>query len=182
MSTPLEGIKVVDLTQHAFGPRAAGFLAEMGADVIKIENAPGGDPARGEDRLRNIPMEGFNAYFEQSNRGKRCIAMNLRNDKARQAAYRLVQDSDVFVTNLRMGSLERLGMDYDTLSALNPRLIYAIGSGWGLRGPTAGEEDPQYGGLPLVLVRRQWIRVYHVTDAGRQDVSSSPCWGRDCIS
>jgi len=135
MSTPLEGIKVVDLTQHAFGPRAAGFLAEMGADVVKIENAPGGDPARGEDRLRNIPMEGFNAYFEQSNRGKRCIAMNLRNEKARQLAYRLVRQSDVFVTNLRVAALERLGMDHDTLSAMNPRLIYAIGTGWGLRGP-----------------------------------------------
>ncbi len=135
MRMPLEGIRVLDLTQHAFGPRAAAYLAEMGAEVIKIENAEGGDPARGEDRMKGIPIGRYNAYFEQSNRGKRSIAIDLRNERARQVAHKLVESSDVFVTNLRVAGLERLGMDYATLSRVNPRLIYAIGTGWGLRGP-----------------------------------------------
>jgi crotonobetainyl-CoA:carnitine CoA-transferase CaiB-like acyl-CoA transferase len=136
MSMPLEGIRVLDLTQYAFGPRTAGFLAEMGAAVIKIENTQGGDPVRGVLALKGIPMyEGkFNAYFEQNHRGKRGIALDLHQEKGREVAYKLVEESDVFVTNLRIGSLERLGMDYETLSALNPRLIYALGTGWGLRG------------------------------------------------
>lgn len=135
MKSPLEGIKILDLTQHAFGPRAVAFLAEMGADVTKIENAAGGDPTRGLENLRGVPVGAFNPYYEQNNRGKRSIALNLRSDRAREVAYRLVEGSDVFVTNMRMAALGRLGMEYETLSKVNPRLIYAIGTGWGLRGP-----------------------------------------------
>ncbi len=107
----------------------------MGAEVIKIENAAGGDPARGEGRLKGIPIGRYNAYFEQSNCGKRSIAMDLRNEKARHLAHKLVENSDVFVTKLRVAGMERLGMDYASLSGVNPGLIYAIGTGWGFRGP-----------------------------------------------
>ncbi|MFW6125876.1 MAG: CaiB/BaiF CoA transferase family protein [Chloroflexota bacterium] len=136
MSIPLEGIRVLELTQFAFGPRTAGFLVEMGADVIKIENPEGGDPIRGLLALKGIPMyEGsYNAYFEQNHRGKRGIALDLRREPGRKVAHRLIEQSDVFVTNLRVSGLERMGMDYETLSKINPRLIYAIGTGWGLKG------------------------------------------------
>ena len=136
MSMPLDGIKVLDLTQFAFGPRTGGFLAEMGADVIKIENPQGGDPIRGVLAIKGVPMyEGrYNAYFEQNHRGKRGIALDLRHERGREVAHKLVEDTDVFLTNLRVSGLERLGMDYETLSAINPRLIYAIGTGWGLKG------------------------------------------------
>ena len=137
MSGPLEGIRVIDLTVYAFGPRAAEYLAEMGAEVIKVESPQGGDPLRAETGkdLRGIIVGPFNSYFEQIQRGKKSIAMDLHYEEARAAMYKLVESSDVFVSNLRMGGLERLGMDYETLSRINPRLIYAIGTGWGLKGP-----------------------------------------------
>ena len=135
MVMPLQDIKVLDLTQHAFGPRAAQYLAEMGAQVIKIESPQGGEPLRGIDVLRGVPMGDFNSYFEQVHRGKKSMAMDLHHEKAREVAHRLVANSDVFVTNLRVNGLERLGMDYETLRGINPRLIYALGSGWGLKGP-----------------------------------------------
>lgn len=138
MSMPLDGIKVLDLTVYAFGPRAGEYLAEMGAEVIKIESPQGGEPLRGEKNLRGIPVREFNAYFEQVQRGKKSVAIDLHHEKAREAAYKLVEQCDVFVTNLRVDSLRRLGMDYETLSAVNPRLVYAVGTGWGLKGPGRG--------------------------------------------
>lgn len=153
MSGPLEGIKVVDFTLYAFGPRAAQYLVEMGAEVVKIENPDGGEPLRGEKSLRGVPMDDFNSYFEQVHRGKKSLAVDLRQQKAREAVCRLIEGADVFVTNFRLGGLERLGMDYDTLSKLNPRLIYAIGTGWGLKGPARDRgafEATGYAGSGLV--------------------------------
>lgn len=135
MSLPLEGIKVLELTQWAYGPRAAAFLAEMGAEVIKMENPTGGEPTRGSQTIRGVPVQDYDCYYQQNHRGKRSLAIDLRHEKGREAAHRLVKESDVFLTNLRMGPLERLRLDYNTLSGLNPRLVYALGTGWGLRGP-----------------------------------------------
>lgn len=135
MSMPLEGIRALDLTVYAFGPRTSEYLAEMGAEVIKIENAQTGEPLRWIDSMREVPVGKFKAYFEQTHRGKKSMALDLHHEEARQAVYKLVETSDVFVTNLRLGGLRRLGMDYDTLSEINPRLVYAIGTGWGLKGP-----------------------------------------------
>ena len=138
MSGPLEGIRVIDFTIQAFGPRTSEYLAEMGADVIKIESPRGGEPLRGVDVLRGVPSYGFNSYFDQIQRGKKSLTLDLHFESARQAMYKLVADADIFVTNLRMGGLERLGVDYETLSGLNPRLIYALGTGWGMKGPHRG--------------------------------------------
>lgn len=135
MSGPLEGIRVVDFTIQAFGPRASEYLAEMGADVIKIESPKGGEPLRGVDVLRGVPTYGFNSYFDQIQRGKKSMALDLHFESARQAMYKLVERADIFVTNLRMRGLERLGVDYETLSRMNPRLVYALGTGWGMKGP-----------------------------------------------
>lgn len=135
MSMALEGVRVLDLTVYAFGPRTSEYLAEMGADVIKIENTETGEPIRWIDSMREVPVGKFKAYFEQTHRGKKSMAMDLHHEEAREAVYKLVETSDVFVTNLRVGGLRRLGMDYETLSKINPRLVYAIGTGWGLKGP-----------------------------------------------
>jgi len=135
MSMPLEGVRVLDLTVYAFGPRTSEYLAEMGAEVIKIENTETGEPIRWIDSMREVPVGKFKAYFEQTHRGKKSMAMDLHHEAAREAVYKLAEKSDVFVTNLRVGGLRRLGMDYDTLSKINPRLVYAIGTGWGLKGP-----------------------------------------------
>ncbi len=135
MSGPLEGIRVVDFTIQAFGPRVSEYLAEMGADVIKIESPKGGEPLRGVDVLRGVPTNGFNSYFDQIQRGKKSVTLDLHFESARQAMYKLVERADIFVTNLRMRGLERLGVDYETLSRMNPRLVYALGTGWGMKGP-----------------------------------------------
>ena len=85
--------------------------------------------------LRGVPTYGFNSYFDQIQRGKKSMTLDLHFERARQAMYKLVEGADVFVTNLRMRGLERLGVDYETLSRLNPRLVYALGTGWGMKGP-----------------------------------------------
>lgn len=118
-------------------------LGDMGADVIKVEERVGGDPGRGlvwwEDRSI------LNTYFECHNRNKRGITLDLRKEKGREVLYRLVGKSDILVQNFRPGVAERLGIDYKTLSQINPRLIYAYASGWGIKGPDA--QKPSFDAL-----------------------------------
>lgn len=142
MTMPLEGIRVLDWTQWQQGPVATTMLADLGADVIKIEHRERGDPGRGMKTImgtmigEEIPI---NTYFEGHNRNKRGITLDLSKEKGREVLYRLVEKSDVFVHNFRKHVPQRLGVDYDTLSRYNPRLIYAIGSSYGPEGPQAGE-------------------------------------------
>jgi crotonobetainyl-CoA:carnitine CoA-transferase CaiB-like acyl-CoA transferase len=134
MAGPMEGIRVVELAFWVAGPSAAGVLADWGADVIKIE-PPNGDPFRGLF-LNSAGLEvPANPPFELDNRGKRSIALDFRTDEGRAIAARLVDRADVFVTNLRPAALERVGLDWPTLSAKNPRLIYAGITGYGDEGP-----------------------------------------------
>lgn len=135
MSLPLEGIKVVETGGWMLAPLAARHLADMGADVIKIENPAGGDPSRGLESIRLQPITALNYVIELDNRNKRSMTIDLRQEKGREILYGLVQKSDVFVTNFQEDVLAKLKVDYDTLNGINPRLIYAIGTGWGLRGP-----------------------------------------------
>ena len=134
---PMKGLRVLDWTMYQFGPVAASMLGDMGADVIKIE-ALDGDIGRAVARMssRPIALEGDrNAYFETCNRNKRGIAVNLKTEEGRQIVHELVESADVFIENYRKGIPERLGMDYETLSKINPRLIYGSGSGYGPLGP-----------------------------------------------
>lgn len=133
----LEGVKVVELALFLVGPRASAHLADLGADVIKIEHPQGGDPMRATTTNRGAlpPMKDINFTFELENRGKKSVTLDVNKEKGREAAHRLVERADVFITNFQVAVLKRLGMDYDTLSALNPRLIYALCTGWGMRGP-----------------------------------------------
>ncbi len=135
----LDGIRVVEMADWIAGPAAAGVLADWGADVIKIE-PPSGDPGRQAFR-GSLDVEGC-PPFEMDNRGKRSAVIDVRTTAGRQAVYRLLDRADVFVTNFRMQALERLGLAYETLSARNPRMVYACISGYGLSGPD--RERPGY--------------------------------------
>ncbi|HEY2214297.1 MAG TPA: CoA transferase [Acidimicrobiales bacterium] len=131
MAGPMEGIKVVEVGMWVAGPAAAGILGDWGADVIKIE-PPVGDPMRGI--LSMLPHTDVNPPFELDNRNKRSVGLDLSIPEARDIAAALVDQSDVFVTNARPAALARAGLDYETVSARNPRLVYAHITGYGLKG------------------------------------------------
>lgn len=148
MRLPLEGIRVLDWTIWQQGPVASMMLADLGADVIKIEERTGGDPGRGVLRASGIDLSALpNFYFEAHNRGKRSLTLDLKRPEAREIVHRLAEKADVFVQNFRPGAAERAGLDYASLRARNPRLIYASGSGFGRRGPDAGRPCMDYLGL-----------------------------------
>ncbi|MDE0200881.1 MAG: CoA transferase [Rhodospirillaceae bacterium] len=130
---PLDGVRVLDFTQVMMGPCCTQMLGDYGADVIKIERIGIGDISRwsvGED-----PDGGNNPVFASLNRNKRSVALDLKSEADRQAALRLVESADVVVSNFRSGVMERMGFGYDDLRRLNPRIICAVGTGFGSEGP-----------------------------------------------
>jgi crotonobetainyl-CoA:carnitine CoA-transferase CaiB-like acyl-CoA transferase len=130
---PLAGVKVVELGVWIAGPATGGLLADWGADVVKIEGRDG-DPARRFMNLfgGDIP---FNPPFELDNRSKRSIVVDLGNPVGLAIAHELIEDADVFLTNVRFDALERLGLDHETLLARSPRLVYCAVTGFGVTGP-----------------------------------------------
>ena len=134
---PLKGIKVLDWTMWQMGPVSTVMMGDMGADVIKIESLEGDDgrSLRRSTTMRTGLEGGRNAYFETNNRNKRSIAVNLKTTEGRELVYKLVETADVFVQNFRQGVAERLGLGYDTLREMNPKLIYGSASGYGPEGP-----------------------------------------------
>jgi len=133
MALPLAGIRVLDISQVMAGPFCCMLLGDMGADVIKIEPPDTGDSTRQSMgfRLKGEDSPGFLAL----NRNKRSITLDLKTEAGRETLYALVKTADVLVENARPGVAGRLGMDYPTLSAINPRLVYASISGFGQTGP-----------------------------------------------
>jgi formyl-CoA transferase len=129
---PLHGIIVVDFSQVMLGPCATQVLGDHGADVIKIERPGSGDLSRWSV---DDPAGADNPVFASLNRNKRSIALDLRSEQGRQVVYDLVREADVVVNNFRPGVMDRLGFGYDRLRELNPRIIYAFGSGFGPSGP-----------------------------------------------
>lgn len=131
---PLSDIRVVDCGQALAGPLCATYLGDMGADVVKIER-PGGEVFRNDRRERDgVP---FNPAFEQFNRNKRSLCLDLKTDEGRDAVLRLADVADVFVQNWPPGVAERLGVDYETLADRNPDLVYVHVTGYGETGPLA---------------------------------------------
>ena len=130
MSAPLDGIRILDFTRFQNGPHATVMLADLGADVLKIELPGQGDPGRSLGRLE----DGFCAYLEAMNRGKRSMALDLNTPEAIEIIKKLVPQMDVLTENFRPGVLDRLGLGYDDLRDLNPQLIYATNSGFGPKG------------------------------------------------
>ncbi len=131
---PLDGIKVIEFAHIMAGPVTGLMLADMGADVIKVEKVPGGDDTR-----RSVPPEigGESAAFLMMNRNKRGIALNLKTDGGKRVARRLIASADVVTENYRKGTMEKLGIGYDAIKESNPGVIYAELSGFGRSGPYA---------------------------------------------
>jgi crotonobetainyl-CoA:carnitine CoA-transferase CaiB-like acyl-CoA transferase len=129
---PLVGVKVLDLTQIMAGPMCTMLLADMGANVIKIERPGSGDDTR---RMGSRYENGFAAGFLALNRNKRSIALDLRSDEGKGVFRRMVETADIVAENFRPGVMDRLGLGYDELSQINPRLVYASISGFGGSGP-----------------------------------------------
>ena len=142
MSGPLTGMRVLELAQIMAGPTAGMMLADMGADVIKVEKLPGGDDSRGYSEPR---VNGESAPFMILNRNKRGIALNLKHAHGREILLKMVRDADVLTENYRKGTLEKLGLGYDVLATENPGLIYCAVSGYGRDGPFADK-----GGFDLI--------------------------------
>ena len=132
----LRGIKVVEVSIWVAGPSCGMWLAENGADVIRVEPIDG-DVVRRTEEWEQHPADDFNWRWEMWNRSKRGIALDLRQEEGRQIVHKLVAQADVFLANLRPHTLQKAGLDYETLSQLNPRLIYAQITGYGSRGPGA---------------------------------------------
>lgn len=133
MSGPLEGLRVADFSQLVQGPNATQILADMGANIIKLE------PLQGEWQrnwsLNDAYLNGESVSFLAFNRGKRSIALNLKHADGKQAALRIIGSCDVLLENFRPGVMDRLGFGYQDLAKTYPRLIYCAGSGWGQDGP-----------------------------------------------
>lgn len=142
-SRPLTGLKVLELAQVMAGPVTGLMLADLGAEVIKVEKFPGGDDSRGFTSSRPGEMT---ASFEVLNRGKRSVAIDLKSEAGRAALRRLVAQADVLTENFRPGTLAKLGLSPADLHAINPRLIYCSITGYGSRGPLAAR-----GGFDLIL-------------------------------
>ncbi len=140
----LAGLRILDFTRYQQGPYATVLLSDMGAEVVKVEE-PGGEPGRANGRM----PDGFSAYFEAHDRGKRSITLDLRMQEARDAVKRLVPHFDVVVENFRPGTMERWGLGYDDLRALRPDIIVASGSSWGRLGPWANRPGFDHVGQAL---------------------------------
>ncbi len=141
MSGPLAGIRVLDLTRILSGPFCTMTLADLGADVIKVEQPVTGDPARGNGPFLNPPGqetgETHSTYFMSINRGKRSIAIDLTKPKGRELLLRMAEHADVLIENFRPGTMKKFGLSYEVLKERNPRLIAASISGFGQDGPYA---------------------------------------------
>ncbi len=140
---PLKGLRVLELAQVMAGPVTGLMLADLGADVIKVEKFPGGDDSRAFNSKSKGDMP---ASFEVLNRGKRSLALDLKSEQGREALRRLVAQADVLTENFRPGTMSGLGLSAAELLAINPRLIYCSITGYGTRGPLAGR-----GGFDLIL-------------------------------
>ena len=139
LNGPLDGVRVLDLSAVVSGPLTARLLADFGADVIKVERLEG-------DIQRNVgsKRQGFSGSFHMLNRGKRSLAIDLSRPESRQVVQRIAADVDVVIQNFRPGVVQRLGIDYESLSAVNPGLLYLSISGFGQVGPRARDRayDP----------------------------------------
>ena len=132
---PLAGVKVLDVSQVMAGPYSCMLLADMGADVIKVEPPGGGDQTRG---AMGFKMKGPDSMgFLNMNRNKRSIAINLKSEAGKSVLFKLVKEADILVENYRPGVMKRLGVGYEVMSKINPALVYVSISGFGQSGPWA---------------------------------------------
>jgi len=135
MSKPLEGVRVVELATFIAAAAAGRFMADLGADVIKIESEKG-DPLRHTAPSEGRPLDMYeNTTWDLENGNKRCISLNMKDPEGKEAFFKLLDTADVLITNWRVQALERAGLDYETLKIKYPKLVYAICTGYGEYGP-----------------------------------------------
>ncbi len=137
---PLKGVRVIELARILAGPWAGQVLADLGADVIKVENPDGGDDTRKWGPPFVMSHDGENlsaAYYHSTNRGKRSIAIDFSTPEGAETIRQLVETADVLIENFKLGGLRKYGLDYDSLKAINPRLVYCSITGFGQDGPYA---------------------------------------------
>ena len=140
-SLPLSGIRVIELARVLAGPWAGQMLADMGADVIKVENPVGGDDTRawGPPFVEGANGENLSAaYYHSTNRGKRSITVDLKSKDGQETVHRLVRSADVVIENFKVGGLKKYGLDYESLARDNPKIVYCSITGFGQTGPYAG--------------------------------------------
>jgi crotonobetainyl-CoA:carnitine CoA-transferase CaiB-like acyl-CoA transferase len=166
MSGPLAGVKVLELAQIMAGPTCGMMLADLGADVIKVERVPGGDDTR---QMNRPAVNGESAAFMAMNRNKRGVALNLKLPQARDALYRMVARADVVTENYRKGTMDKLGLGYEKLRSINPALIYCSISGYGRSGPYADK-----GGFDLIAQGMSGIMTITGEPGGAPAKSGAP--------
>ena len=157
----LGGIKVVELSHIMAAPTCGQLLADMGADVIKVERLPAGD----DTRRFGKSIDGDSAAFAMMNRNKRGLALNLKTDSGRAALRRMIEQADVFIENYRMGAMEHYGIGWEAMHNANPRLIYCSVSGFGRTGPYA-----ERGGFDLITQAMSGIMSITGEGPGRPPV------------
>jgi crotonobetainyl-CoA:carnitine CoA-transferase CaiB-like acyl-CoA transferase len=135
---PMAGMRVVDLTAMVFGPYATQIMADMGADVIKVE-PPSGDDTR---NISRGPVPGMSGVFVNVNRGKRSVVLDMKSEAGKAALRKLIEGADVFIHSMRAKAIARLGFDYASVAAINPRIVYTNCYGYSRRGPDA--DKPAY--------------------------------------
>jgi crotonobetainyl-CoA:carnitine CoA-transferase CaiB-like acyl-CoA transferase len=160
----LEGTRVLDFTQMMMGPWASQFLADMGADVIKVERPGAGEWERGLHAVGEL-LDGQSPFFLAMNRNKRSIALNLKHERAREVCRRLAGRSDLVMENFRPGVMDRLGLGYDDLRKINPSVVYVSGSGFGPDGPYVDRP-----GQDLLIQAMSGLAAY----GGRRDDPPTP--------
>ena len=137
MNTPLAGVKVIELARILAGPWAGQTLADLGADVIKVEAPEGDDTRRWGPPFIERDGDKRAAYFSATNRGKRCITCDFRTAEGQETVRRLIADADVLIENFKVGGLAKYGLDYASLAKINPKLVYCSVTGFGQTGPYA---------------------------------------------
>ena len=130
----LAGIKVIELTTMVFGPAAGVVLSDFGAEVIKIEPPGTGDLNRNWHKIEGLPISEMPYAFQMTNRNKKSVVLDLKTEEGHDAVCRLASDADVFITNYRIDAINRLKINYDSMRDVNPKLIYALATGYGEKG------------------------------------------------
>lgn len=142
MSGPLEGLRIIECGGYLSAPSAGYMLGDLGAEVIKVEDRVKGDPARGTSAVFGASMSmpgGENILFETANRNKKSMTLDLKKARGKKLLYDLVAKADIFCTNYTQATLAKLGIDYETLKGYNPKLIYGVATGYGLKGPESNK-------------------------------------------
>ena len=164
MTGALDGVRVLDFTQMMMGPWATQFLGDLGADVIKIERPGSGEWERGLAAMGQL-LDGQSPFFLAMNRNKKSLTLNLKDARAQDAVKRLAEDADLVVENFRPGVMDRLGLGYEDLRAINASIVYVTGSGFGPDGPYV--ERP---GQDLLIQSMSGLAAY----GGRRDDPPTP--------